>query len=185
MAGTRWRKLHELTRWDAYALLRMRNAANLRGSGPEVDWQARFDRQRPTPAAPRVRADVAGDAIRLRPEGQPTQLELGVLVAALANLRVTNAHDGFDPAMPWRLWPLIGADGFTKGNSWRRRHWRVPLELARAGQPYPAGWDGLAAALLAEPERLFTAAEIAHVATREIAATLTGAAAQDFWRANR
>ncbi|WP_147276173.1 hypothetical protein [Sphingomonas aracearum] len=123
--------------------------------------------------------------ILLHPERPCSQLQLGILAASLANLRVTNPRDGFDLRMPLRLSPLIGADAFTKPNSWRSRRWRVPLELAREAQPYPAGWDGLAALLAGEPQRLFTGAEIAQMAGRTIAATLTGAAADDFWRANR
>lgn len=185
MPRVRWRKFHELTPWDAYMLFRMRNAALLRGRGADVDWQARFARFRPAPVPPLVRAEVVGDTIVLFPQGKPSQLQLGVLVAGLTHLRVTNPHERLDPLMPWRLWRLIGTDAFTRPNSWRVRHWRVPLELGRGGQPYAAGWPALAAALASSPRRLFTAAEIAHEAAKAIAATLTGAAAEDFWRANR
>ncbi len=183
------RKLHELIPWDERQIFRMQQGRAMRGKHSSDEWRSILANHRAAPPAPAVTIALTDDRILIDSLGEAGQLELGAIASGLTHLKVTNPIDRFDPLLPFRLYPLIGTDAFTRRNSWRRRVWRRPMEIARAGQSYPLGWDGLRATLAESLDqgrgRSYQVAEIARIAQAAIGATLEGQAAQDFWRANR
>lgn len=181
----RWRKLHELSRWDERLIARLGEAAKMRGQHSPEEWQRIFADRRSLPAAPPISVTFADNIVCLHPLEQVGQLELGAIAEGLQLFHVTNGRDSFDPRLPFRLYPLIGGDAFTKGNSWWFRVWRAPMEVARKRQRYPDGWDVWRAALADAPDRSYTVGELASIAQSAIGGTLTGQDADDFWRARR
>lgn len=179
------RKFHELTPWDERQIFRLQEGRKMRGNHSPEQWQDIFARHRPAPAAPDVTVEVTQDAVLLHPSHASGQLERGAVAAGIGQFRVTNARDHFDPRLPFRLYPLIGMDAFTKANSWRHRYWRVPMEVAREGQRYGNGWDIWRQKIAEGGARHYTVAELANMAISAVGATLTGQDASDFWRANR
>lgn len=175
-----WRKLHELTPWDERQIFRLAQGSAMRGATSSQDWSRVLSAHKAAPPAPPVTVELARDAVLLRPVAAASQLELGAIAAGIGHFRITNAHDGFDPRLPFRLWPMIGADAFTKSNSWR-----VPMAVARAGQRHRDGWDRWRAMLAAAPEGAHAVSDLSAMAAQAIGATLTGQEAADFWRANR
>ena len=160
-------------------VFRLREARKLRG--PHPDLSAHRSAPGPVPFA----VTLMPGCIVLTPTERADQLQLSAIVAGLSTLRVTNGIDRIDPKLPIELLPLIGRQAITRGNSWRRRIWPVPLEIAREGQRYPEGWDGMCALLAEDARPVWQVGEFNALATRAVAATLTEAEAMDFWRANR
>lgn len=181
----RFRKLHELTPWTERTIQRLREGRKLQGNHSSEDWQRLFKQFQRAPDPPLFRVALSPDSIVLDPAGPAGQLELGVAVARLSNLRISNAKDSFDPRLPFRLMSLIGADAFTRAHSWWRRTYPQRLVIARADQRYPEGWDELCRLLAEDPDRDYSVRELADLSRRAIGVTLDPAEAARFWAANR
>lgn len=157
----------------------------MRGQHSPDEWQRIFADRRSLPGPPSIHVTLSSDSILLHPTGPAGQLALGAIAEGLQLFQVTNARDSFDPRLPFRLYPLIGWGAFTKSNSWWRRVWQAPLAIARDQQHYKEGWDVWRATLADEVDRTYSVAELASIAQSAIGGTLTGQAANDFWRAMR
>jgi hypothetical protein len=181
----KWRKIHELTPWDERGIFRSREAEKMRGNHSGEEWQRIFADHRLPPPAPAVTVSLTAEAIELFPDTAAGQLELGAISAGLVHWVISNARDVYDPLLPFRLFPLIGGDAFTKPNSWRRRRYAIPLALNRRDQRYQLGWDRLHSSLAADLSRTYSVGEIARLGDRAIVATLSGQEAHDFMMANR
>lgn len=181
----KWRKLHELWAWDERRIFRARQAARMgTGHAPE-EWRRVLAAQASPPGAPPMRVRVSDETIELHPLGRAGQLELGAIAEALGDWRISNARDITDPSLPFRLLPMLGADAFTRRNSWRRRTYRVPMILRAQGQPHPRAWAGLRDALGADLERTYSASEVDAIGARAIGLTLAGEEASRYWMGRR
>ncbi len=181
----KWRKFHELSHWDERLIARLDQGAKMRGHHSPEEWQRIFANHKSLPAAPPINVTLSDDTVYLHPLEQVGQLELGAIAEGLQLFHVTNGRNSFDPRLPFRLYPLIGWDAFTKGNSWCRRVWRAVMEVAREGQRYQDGWGVWRATLAQEPGRSYSVGELASIAQSAIGGTLSGQEAKDFWRAMR
>lgn len=123
--------------------------------------------------------------VLIYPEGPDGQLELGAIAAGLGHFKVTNSQDSFDPRLPFRLYPLIGRDAFTKPNSWRRRTWQIPMEVAREGQHRHDAWDIWYDELSKRQARSYAVSELNAIAASAVTSTMTFAERMEFLRANR
>jgi len=121
----------------------------------------------------------------VHPDGPDGQLELGAIAAGIGHFRITNSRDGFDLRLPFRLYPLIGKDAFTKSNSWRRRVWQAPLEIAREGQRRQDAWDIWYDELSKRSVRSYAVSELNAIATSAVTSTMTFTERMEFMRANR
>jgi hypothetical protein len=155
------------------------------GTHSDEEWDRIFAAHRSPPGPPPVRVRLDESAIALQPTESAGQLELGAIASGRSDWRISNARDAIDPRLPFRLWPALGRDAFTKPNSWRHRTYEVPMLLRRDDQPYVRGWDGFHAALSVDPDRSYSVAELSKIGEKAIAATLTGKEANDFWMARR
>ena len=181
----KWRKLHEFFHWDERQIFRSLEGLKLGGMHSDEEWARIFAAHRLPPDPPLVRVQLGDSAIALQPTESAGQLELGAIASGLSDWQISNARDVIDPQLPFRLWPVLGREAFTKLNSWRHRLYDVPMILGREDQRYVAGWDGFHAALSADPDRSYSVAELSKIGEKAIAATLTDKEAHDFWMARR